>query len=480
MIGRMWLAAAVASLVLAASFGRAETTLLLDGDRQSLPLSLDVRLGDRTVDEAWDSALEELCKFFDRNGDSTLDGDEAARLPSPFALRQTLWGQFALDFELGRSPPTVPTDGKLSFAQVAAHYRQHGVGNAVVATGRVAATKHLNDALVRLLDTDKNGYLDVSELRVAEKLLAPLDLNDDELVGPGELSRSVTSYPGTAGTVLVKPIAAGKPDATTLSYRLPVEAKLGPQHALVAGKQLKIELPAEEAGFDETASDESSPWTTITIEGLTLHVRRERGLLPARTREIAVTAGTWFDKHDTNRDDLLTGDETDGLQRAAFQRSLAVADRDGDMRLSRIEYDAWIDLQSRIAEAQVLVTVIDCERSLFEQLDADHDGGLSVRELRTSAARLGERGLLVGDRLRHEQLPRVLLSTVSRGHPRSLLVVGARVGPSWFRAMDRNGDGDVSKRESLLGAEAFRKLDADHDGLLSADEAADAETKGAK
>jgi hypothetical protein len=45
------------------------------------------------------------------------------------------------------------------------------------------------------------------------------------------------------------------------------------------------------------------------------------------------------------------------------------------------------------------------------------------------------------------------------------------VGPAWFLKMDRNRDGDVSPREFIFSKEKFRKLDADGDGLLSADEA---------
>jgi hypothetical protein len=37
--------------------------------------------------------------------------------------------------------------------------------------------------------------------------------------------------------------------------------------------------------------------------------------------------------------------------------------------------------------------------------------------------------------------------------------------------MDRNGDGEVSERESLLPSETFKKLDADGYGMLSAGEA---------
>ena len=38
--------------------------------------------------------------------------------------------------------------------------------------------------------------------------------------------------------------------------------------------------------------------------------------------------------------------------------------------------------------------------------------------------------------------------------------------------MGRNRDGDVSPREFLGSAEVFDKLNANHDGLIAADEAA--------
>jgi hypothetical protein len=80
-----------------------------------------------------------------------------------------------------------------------------------------------------------------------------------------------------------------------------------------------------------------------------------------------------------------------------------------------------------------------------------------------------------------------LLLSYGQPRPPSNLIVGgsggvpdparlARVtapprGPLWFRKMDRNGDGDVSRREFLGTAEQFRKIDADGDGLISLEEA---------
>ena len=44
-------------------------------------------------------------------------------------------------------------------------------------------------------------------------------------------------------------------------------------------------------------------------------------------------------------------------------------------------------------------------------------------------------------------------------------------GPLWFRKMDRNQDGDVSRRE-FVGTDAqFAQIDTDGDGLISAEEA---------
>ena len=65
------------------------------------------------------------------------------------------------------------------------------------------------------------------------------------------------------------------------------------------------------------------------------------------------------------------------------------------------------------------------------------------------------------------QPPFIEYSMETRPVPKSTLNV-----PPWFLKMDRNRDGDVSPAEFLGGAELFRKLDADGDGLIDAKEAA--------
>ena len=146
-----------------------------------------------------------------------------------------------------------------------------------------------------------------------------------------------------------------------------------------------------------------------------------------------------------------------------------IADRNADDKLDREELEAWLDLQLQIARGLVLVTVLD-GAELFEILDTSHDGALSVRELRTAWERLKDAGCVTDGSFDCARLPHLVLAAVSRGYPKTL-APGERHGPAWFRAMDRNGDGDVSRREFTGPAPAFEKLDRDGDALIDADEA---------
>src|SRR5262249_7126444 len=131
-------------------------------------------------------------------------------------------------------------------------------------------------------------------------------------------------------------------------------------------------------------------------------------------------------------------------------------------------------------------------KGLFELLDADGDGRLSLREMR-NAVRLIEELDRDGDGLvSRTEIPRCSTLTFrlgpaaeGRSYPRTpylrLTLDGDSVrgrqdtdpgkGPAWFRKMDRNRDGDVSRRE-FLGTDAqFRAIDTDGDGLISLAEA---------
>src|SRR5262249_57777 len=157
------------------------------------------------------------------------------------------------------------------------------------------------------------------------------------------------------------------------------------------------------------------------------------------------------------------------------------------------ELEAYAELQARAVSCFTVLSIADRGRSLFEFLDADRDGRLSQRELRTARTRLavwdrdGER-VFTGS-----AIPRQVLLTISHGGaqftdrsveppgygPAARALMPSR-GPLWFRHMDRNGDGDVSRREFLGTDDDFKRLDLDGDGLISVEEAEKAERQRRK
>jgi hypothetical protein len=120
----------------------------------------------------------------------------------------------------------------------------------------------------------------------------------------------------------------------------------------------------------------------------------------------------------------------------------------------------------RAAAGVVSLTAVPGPVGLFDLLDADRDGQLSVAELRAARAALehwspAESGVSL-----------VIVRGVARPPAVPLVRTFAReAGPAWFRATDRNGDGFVSAREFLGTPEQFRTLDTDGDGLVSPEEA---------
>ena len=155
----------------------------------------------------------------------------------------------------------------------------------------------------------------------------------------------------------------------------------------------------------------------------------------------------------------------------------AIADRNTDGQLSEPEFSGWLDLQEQIAKGQVLLTLIDRGHGLFESLDADHDGSLSTRELRNAWGQLKTAGSVTNNLFDQSKLPRYFLGTVSHGHPLMPLGKPTRHAPNWFQAMDRNGDGDLSRREFTGSADVFNRLDHNQDGLIDGIEAAKAQIK---
>jgi Ca2+-binding EF-hand superfamily protein len=171
---------------------------------------------------------------------------------------------------------------------------------------------------------------------------------------------------------------------------------------------------------------------------------------------------------------------TDQFLRTVFE----LADRDNDGKLYEREFAAYLDISGRAASAFTLLSIGDLGRGLFEALDANRDGYLGLRELRTAWMRLARWDRNKDGSIGATEVPRQFQFTLAGAQNYPGRFFGAMApygstqpvavptkGPLWFRKMDRNGDGDVSPREFLGTREEFRRIDTDGDGLIDAAEA---------
>jgi Ca2+-binding EF-hand superfamily protein len=506
--------------------------LVFLGDRQLLRLAVHVEIDGKLLAVVWDTALRRLFDYLDRNGDGKLDRKEAARAPSALRIRQLSWGYFSTQQDTPIAWKEFAGDEALatiSFERFAAYYRRHGLGLPMLAVGVEPPESPLTRALLRHLDRKGEGRVSRRDWEAAEQTLASLDLNEDEVISPDELVADVP-YPSVQGTNLLTPAAQGqRPDALReRSLLLPLPQGQGATWAEEVvrrrdrngdSKLDRVEAglpPATFAALDRDGDGfldaaELANWPTL-LEDRDLVIRlgrlaegqaalewRSAGkvLAQALPGELlrADLAGTHlalglgsprvltqfagyrtaarqrFKEADGNGAGIVDSAEARRSTFAPLRTQFDLADRDQDGKLTAAEWDAWLDLQEALLAGQVVLSVVDQGRGLFEFLDADRDGRLSRRELRSAWQRLSAAGCVEGESVRLDRLPRQILAAVGVGTQRLPLTLTRRAGPAWFRAMDRNGDGDVSLREFLGPLKRFHELDTDGDGLISPEEA---------
>ena len=161
-------------------------------------------------------------------------------------------------------------------------------------------------------------------------------------------------------------------------------------------------------------------------------------------------------------------------------------DTDADGKLYPKELDAFLDRQAVSARSRMTLATADQGRAIFAILDLNRDGQLGLREIRGAATRVMSWDQNHDGRISPDEIPHHYQFTLGRGqvalpgvpYSRNHAAAAApapaseAAGPSWFRKMDHNRDGDVSRREFFGPVSAFERLDRDRDGLIDATEAA--------
>jgi Ca2+-binding EF-hand superfamily protein len=323
----------------------------------------------------------------------------------------------------------------------------------------------LSEKVIKRYDKDKNGKLSRDEIGLDREVFKAMDTNKDGELDAVELMKLLRRPPDVEAVVRLGKL---EPRESPTDSVAPDGKPREMASAVRPGTSGTLLINMGDSQIDLRRTDAV---TGATDDQVKMQSDALRAQYVARLKEADSTGRGYVELLDVKKPQFYQ-----------LQTLFTLADRDGDGKLTEAEVNAWFDLQSKALGSYVSLSVTENGRGLFDILDANRDGSLGLRELRTAWDRLKGYDRDGDGKIAPNEIPRQYQVTLGLGQAAAFLrqlggpgmgqptAVTAR-GPVWFRKMDRNGDGDVSLREFIGTREEFEKIDADHDGLISVEEA---------
>jgi len=377
--------------------------VLFFGETRLVRLRVHLMAAGEPLSKRWTGQLRQYFEFLDRDGDGTLNRHEAEFAFTNAGVAQMLQSGFAYQrpddaarmfADLDRDG-----DGRVSFDEFAAFYSQ-SAGRVISAQQNPARDVYadgLTDELFKLIDTDKDGKLSRAELRAVEKVFATLDADEDECLSAMEVAPNVfngrkATRPVPIGANTPTPMMVFQPGALPDSIIETILKRYDKDGNLVLSK---AENPFGDEGFklfDKNGNGEISVTELLAWKDappdleldMTLGAKADESAIGVRPRADGKPAplaaafkaagdgtavltvahqaiqlscytarGVYADmggrqsaiQFSPTRTGYITEKDIVGPQFQSLRVLFDLIDRDADGRMSRAEFDAFVNLQ---------------------------------------------------------------------------------------------------------------------------------------